>query len=78
MPVGTRLLFRSRKDWRFAVVSKITAESVTLSVASPSGYNYRVRKPLDMMIAFDGPFATVSNFPAETWKDNLTNYDTRW
>jgi hypothetical protein len=36
MPIGARLLVRSKKDWRVAVVSQFYEEKATLIVCSPS------------------------------------------
>jgi hypothetical protein len=35
IPLGGRLLIRSKKDWRVAVVSRIGEDKITISVASP-------------------------------------------
>jgi hypothetical protein len=77
-PVGFRLLVRSKKDWRFAVVARRTDEFISLSIASPTGYNYRIRRAADVVIAFDGrvPFLTADH--DDTWRDNFSGYDTRW
>ena len=78
MPLGGRLLVRSKKDWRVAVVSRITEEQITISVASPTGHNYRLRRALDASISFDGriPFLTIED--AEAWRENFSSYDVRW
>src|SRR5690349_10389081 len=54
IPVGGRLLVRSKKDWRVAVVARKTEEFVSISIASPSGYNYRIRRDADQQIFLDG------------------------
>ncbi len=77
LPVGYRLLVRSKKDWRSAVVSKIVEEKVTLIVSSPSGYSYRLRRDLETEISFDGDLPILENFD-ENWRENYTKYDTRW
>ena len=77
-PLGGRLLMRSKKDWRFAVVSRKTETFISLSIASPSGYNYRIRRTTDLEVSFDGriPFLLAEN--SDTWRDNFSGYDTRW
>ena len=77
-PLGGRLLVRSKKDWRFAVVSRKTEEFISLSIASPSGYNYRIKRTADLEVAFDGrvPFLIADN--DDTWRDNFSGYDKRW
>ena len=77
-PVGFRLLVRSKKDWRFAVVSRKTEEFISLSIASPTGYNYRIRRTADLEIAFDGTIPFLLAEDTENWRDNFSGYDTRW
>ena len=69
---------RSKTDWRVAVVSRMGEEQVTISVASPGGYCYRLRRPLDAAVSFDGgiPFLIIES--AEPWRENFTTYDSRW
>jgi hypothetical protein len=77
LPIGSRLLVRSKIDWRTAVISKIVDENVTVSVASPTGFSYRLKRTLETEIYFDGifPILTISE---ENWRENFTKYDTRW
>lgn len=77
-PLGGRLLVRSKKDWRFAVVSRKTEEFISLSIASPKGGNYRVRRTADLAISFDGMIPFLAADYADTWRDNFSGYDTRW
>jgi hypothetical protein len=78
IPLGGRLLIRSKKDWRVAVVSRIGEEQITISVASPGGYCYRLRRPLSALINFDGriPFLVIED--SDTWRENFSTYDVRW
>ncbi|MEP7147353.1 MAG: hypothetical protein ABI857_00535 [Acidobacteriota bacterium] len=78
IPLGARLLVRSKKDWRVAVVSRIAEDQITISVASPTGYNYRLRRAVDASISFDGriPFLVIEE--SDTWRDNFSTYDMRW
>lgn len=78
MPVGTRLLVRSKKDWRPAVVSRVTEEQVTVSIASPTGYNYRLRRDKEAIICFDGAIPILLSEYPDTWRENLSVYDPRW
>jgi hypothetical protein len=77
LPIGARLLVRSKKDWRSAVISKVIEETVTLIVSSPSGFSYRLRRNLNTKISFDGALPILEN-PDENWRDNFTKYDYRW
>lgn len=78
IPLGGRLLVRSKKDWRTAVVSRITEDFITLSIASPTGYNYRIRRTADMEIAFDGRIPFLRMEDTDSWRDNFSSYDSRW
>jgi hypothetical protein len=78
IPLGGRLLVRSKKDWRVAVVSRIAEGSITLSVASPRGGTYRLRRVPETLIAFDGLIPYLQFEPIENWRDNFSVYDLRW
>lgn len=77
-PLGGRLLVRSKKDWRFAVISRKTEEFISLSIASPRGGNYRVRRLASLEIAFDGSIPFLLADHPDTWRDNFSAYDMRW
>ena len=76
LPVGARLVLRCRKDWRDATVVAVTLEAVTISVFSPTGRTYRVRRPPDAPISFDGPIPLLGD--RGHWRTDLARYDTRW
>lgn len=78
MPIGCRLLVRSRRDWRVAVVARVVDDKIVLSVASPKGRNYRLRRDSTAVVVFDGAIPYLPHGRAEEWRDNLTGYDTRW
>jgi hypothetical protein len=77
LPIGSRLLFRSKLNWRNAVVSKISDEKVTLIVSSPSGFSYRLRRDLDAEVFIDGNTPILENRD-ENWRENFAKYDMRW
>ncbi|HEV8591198.1 MAG TPA: hypothetical protein VGQ55_03775 [Pyrinomonadaceae bacterium] len=78
MPVGCRLLVRSRTDWRVAVVARVVEGQIVLSVASPRGRNYRLRRDSGIELANDGPIPYLVSDYAEKWRDNFSRYDSRW
>jgi len=78
LPLGGRLLVRSKKDWRVAVVSHINDERIVLSVASPRGGCYRLRRPSDTEIGFDGRIPFLKFDCNDVWRENFTKYDARW
>jgi len=76
LPTGARLILRCRKDWRDAtVVSLVEPERVVLSVASPSGHTYRVRRPADSPLTLEGSIPILGE---GSWRAGLARYDVRW
>jgi hypothetical protein len=75
LPVGARLVLRCRKDWRDATVAAVSLEEITLSVGSPSGHTYRVRRSSDSLLLMDGPVPVLGEGP---WRASRVRYDVRW
>ncbi|MBC7933476.1 MAG: hypothetical protein H7Z38_23185 [Rubrivivax sp.] len=75
LPVGARLILRCRADWRTATVAAIGPERVILNVASPTGHTYRVRRPHDAALVFDGHVPVLGE---GCWRAGLARYDVRW
>jgi hypothetical protein len=75
LPVGSRLILRCRKDWRDATVVAVSPEQITLSVGSPSGHTYRVRRPADSLLSLDGEIPVLG---AGCWRMGRVRYDVRW
>ncbi len=78
IPLGGRLVVRSKKDWKFAVVSRVGEEKITLSISTPSGRNYRIRSLPDASIGFDGIIPVLIFETDENWRENFSPYDFRW
>ena len=78
LPIGSRLLYRAKDDWRSAVISKIDTENATLIVCSPTGRTYRLRRLIDSELLFDGKIPILKDSKKENWRENFTNYDFRW
>jgi hypothetical protein len=78
LPVGSRLIVRSKKDWRFAAISKVVEERVVLTVCSPGGHTYRLRRGLDTAVVRDGILYILPYDCDDTWRENFTRYDSRW
>lgn len=78
LPVGARLMYRAKSEWRFAVVSRFTEQTATISVSSPGGRNYRVHRAADSVVEYDGRIAVLKFETADKWRENLTRYDSRW
>lgn len=75
LPLGARLILRCRKDWRDAVIASISIEMVTLSVSSPSGHTYRVRRPSNTLLSLDGSIPVLGQ---GCWRAGRVHYDARW
>ena len=78
MPIGARLLIRSKTDWRSAVVCRFNEEKATLSVCSPTGRTYRLHRNLESEIVFDGVVPVLKIESIDCWRENFTKYDLRW
>ncbi len=76
--LGAHLILRCRKDWRTATVIRIELEKITLSVSSPTGRTYRMRRPPDSPLTFDGYVPLLGQTPASCWRAGLARYDVRW
>ena len=77
LPTGARLVLRCRKDWRFASVAarEPELERIVLTVASPSGHTYRIRRPADSPLTLEG---SVPLLGEGSWRASLARYDARW
>lgn len=75
LPTGARLILRCRADWRIATIASFEAERVVLTVASPNGHTYRVRRPRDAPLNFDGHIPVLGE---GSWRAKLARYDVRW
>lgn len=75
LPVGARLILRCRKDWRDACVAAVSEEEITLSVSSPSGHTYRVRRPHNSSFTLDGSIPVLGE---GSWRNLRVRYDLRW
>jgi hypothetical protein len=78
MSIGSRLVVRSRRDWRHAAVSKIADERVVLTVCSPTGRTYRLRREFDCEVIVKDTVAILTHEDDENWRGNFTSYDLRW
>ncbi len=78
LAVGSRLIVRSKTDWRFAAISRISEEKVTLTVCSPTGRNYRLWRSLDVAVTMEGTIPVLPYEAEDTWHNNLGRYDQRW
>ena len=78
LSVGSRLLVRSKTDWRFAAVSKVVDERIVLTVCSPGGRTYRLRREMDCEIFMEGTIPILVCDEDKNWRENFSRSDTRW
>jgi hypothetical protein len=78
LPLGAHLVLRCRKDWRTATVVRIELEKITLSVSSPTGRTYRMRRPPDAPLTFDHNIPLLDAGKPSCWRAGLARYDVRW
>lgn len=78
LPIGARLLYRSKTEWRFAVLSRITDEKATMIVCSPSGRTYRLNRDREAEVILDGEVPVLKCFETDSWRENFSKYDCRW
>ncbi|HYP00973.1 MAG TPA: hypothetical protein VER76_12335 [Pyrinomonadaceae bacterium] len=78
LPLGARLVLRCRKDWRTATIVAVELEKITLSVSSPAGRTYRLRRPPDSTLTFDGHIPLLDAGKPSCWRAGLARYDVRW
>ena len=78
LPIGSRLLYRSKSDWRTAAIARHGEEKVTLTICSPTGRTYRLSRMHDTEIIFEKNIPVLRTEYDDHWRDNLTVYDRRW
>ncbi|HYP51999.1 MAG TPA: hypothetical protein VEQ42_00575 [Pyrinomonadaceae bacterium] len=78
LPVGARLVLRCRKDWRDATVAFLEPDRVVLSVNSPTGHSYRVRRPPDSLLFLDGHVPVLGEGTPLSWRAGRVRNDARW
>lgn len=78
LPTGSRLIVRSKTDWRFAAVSKIVDERIVITVCSPTGRTYRLRRKMDAEVFMEGLIPVLAGDEPDEWRDNFGTYDLRW
>jgi hypothetical protein len=78
LPIGAKLLVRSKVDWRTAVISKASEEYIYLRVCSPKGRTYIKRCPLETFLDLDGDILVLMPLEKELWRGNYAKYDARW
>jgi hypothetical protein len=77
LPTGTRVVIRSRTDWRTGAIARSNDEKVTVSVASPSGRNYRIRLEKSIRVNTREPIYIIPKGSDVDWLSVFCEYDDR-
>lgn len=78
LPIGSRLVVRSKVEWRFAAVSKIADARVVLTVCSPTGRTYRLWRDMDSEVFLEGTVPVLLYDEPDDWRENFGRFDRRW
>ncbi len=78
LPVGTRLLIRTRKDWRSAVISRVGEADVALRVCCSSGRTYWTKRDSDTCVIFERNIFRLETLAPEDWRVNFAKFEVRW
>ena len=78
LPVGARLLLRTRKDWRSAVISRLGEGGVSLRVCCSSGRTYWTKRDSDSEVILEENIFRLKTLTEEDWRENFAKFETRW
>jgi hypothetical protein len=78
LSVGSRLIVRSKQNWRFACVSRVVEQQIVITVCSPKGGTYRLRRGMESELKMHGGIPVLNHEIEDDWRTNFARYDTRW
>ncbi len=78
LPVGTRLLIRTKKDWRSAVISRVGETDVALRVCCSSGRTYWTKRASEMSVVREENIFRLETIADEDWRANFAKFEVRW
>jgi hypothetical protein len=78
LPVGTRLLIRTKKDWRSAVISRTGETDVALRVCCSSGRTYWTKRASEMFVVREENIFRLETIADEDWRTNFAKFEVRW
>ncbi|MBX3298550.1 MAG: hypothetical protein KF736_03680 [Acidobacteria bacterium] len=76
--IGSRLMVRSQKNWRHGAISRIDGEQVVITVASPTGRSYRIRRQASSVLSVKDSIAYLPRSPEDQLHTEWCRYDARW
>ena len=78
LPVGTRLLLRTSKDWRSAVISRTGETDVALRVCCSSGRAYWTKRGSETTVILEQNIFRLETLTEEDWRTNFARFEVRW
>jgi hypothetical protein len=78
LPVGTRLLLRTSKDWRSAVISRTGETDVALRVCCSSGRTYWTKRGSETTVILEQNIFRLETLTEEDWRSNFARFEVRW
>jgi hypothetical protein len=78
LPVGTRLLLRTNKDWRSAVISRTGETDVSLRVCCSSGRTYWTKRGSEMFVLKEENIFRLETIAEDDWRTNFAKFEMRW
>jgi hypothetical protein len=78
LPVGTRLILRTKTDWRSAVISRIGESGVSLRVCCSSGRVYWTKRASEMEVLLEENIFRLETIVEEDWRTNFARFEMRW
>ncbi len=78
LPVGTRLIIRTKTDWRSAVISRIGESGVSLRVCCSTGRVYWTKRASEMEVILEENIFRLETIVEEDWRTNFAKFEVRW
>jgi hypothetical protein len=78
LPVGTRLLLRTKTDWRSAVISRVGETSIALRVCCSSGRSYWTKRAPELSVVQEANIFRLATIVEEDWRTNFAKFEVRW
>lgn len=78
LPLGGRILVRSKTEWRNAAIARIGDERISISVESRRGRTYKIFRHPETEVAKESAFFYLVCGEEPNWKLNFLSPDRRW
>jgi hypothetical protein len=78
LAVGTRLVIRTKTDWRSAVISRVGESGVSLRVCCSTGRVYWTKRAAEMEVLLEENIFRLETIAEEDWRTNFAKFEMRW